>query len=884
MRTLYTNGVTINKTIAQYESYGAIRYSLTDQITPAILFVSDAGSLDLRLQLGTQNSTIYAGAGSMQIMTGDGDDFIVASTMDDTIYGGDGNNGYIIGLGDDIVYGGSGKDVVNFGLQKGEHDTFYGGAGDDEILLTQSLLRKASLYAGTGIDRITFLPDSAGSQTLKIRPAWSIEEVSGSIRGTVSDDVLDLSGVVVIGGFTVDCANGNDLITVSHGASSLYGGYGDDTLVAGDLGSYLIGGPGSDVIYGTVGDDTFSISFSDLEEDSLYGGGGTDAVVISGGSASNFTYADLLAWTASITIYDNRVSGTVGNDTINFGGFQITTGIPLPLLLPFQMDGYDGNDLLVGSSNRDFIDGGTGRDTMDGRGGDDAYRVDSRNDLVLESSGGGYDVVACNLRTYTLPDFVERVEFFATGAITAFGNSEDNIFDFYGNSGAEVRGYGGNDELGPSLLSFGGSGNDGLSAVAASSTLYGGGGADFLTGSQGDDILYGGAGNDQVNGQNGNDSLYGTGGDTMDGGEGGDTYFATTGDVVLDSGSFLSAHDAVYGKFSQWTLAVGIESYFSRAQTGAYIVGNSLSNSISGSSFDDTLEGSAGDSLTGGRGDDTYILDGSANIAITESIGGGIDRVVTTGVYYTLASEVEQLDFTAGIGGISNVRGNELDNLILAHAGKDTIDGGLGADTMDGGEDDDTYIIDNTADLVLDTGTTTNDEAQVFSRSWKLTKGVETAIVEGDLDTTLIGNVLDNLLIGFNGIDTLQGGAGNDILIGWAGHDLLTGNSGSDIFAFDIAPLDLHSDIVTDFAHGLDAIFLASTNSRPFSILPTGQLAAADFRVMGDGPLDASDRVLYDSATGTLYFDQDGSGAAVAVKFAVLSNLATVDAADIWVY
>jgi Ca2+-binding RTX toxin-like protein len=43
---------------------------------------------------------------------------------------------------------------------------------------------------------------------------------------------------------------------------------------------------------------------------------------------------------------------------------------------------------------------------------------------------------------------------------------------------------------------------------------------------------------------------------------------------------------------------------------------------------------------------------------------------------------------------------------------------------------------------------------------------------------------------------------------------------------------------------------------------------------------DADDRIVYNTTTGTLYYDPDGTGAAAATAFAVLSTQPTLTAGD----
>ncbi|MGO4835367.1 calcium-binding protein, partial [Rhizobiaceae sp. 2RAB30] len=61
---------------------------------------------------------------------------------------------------------------------------------------------------------------------------------------------------------------------------------------------------------------------------------------------------------------------------------------------------------------------------------------------------------------------------------------------------------------------------------------------------------------------------------------------------------------------------------------------------------------------------------------------------------------------------------------------------------------------------------------------------------------------------------------------------------------------------------------------------PTGVLAASAFRA-GTNALDADDRFIYNAATRSLYYDQDGSGATVKVLVAVFDKPFALAAGDI---
>jgi Ca2+-binding RTX toxin-like protein len=55
--------------------------------------------------------------------------------------------------------------------------------------------------------------------------------------------------------------------------------------------------------------------------------------------------------------------------------------------------------------------------------------------------------------------------------------------------------------------------------------------------------------------------------------------------------------------------------------------------------------------------------------------------------------------------------------------------------------------------------------------------------------------------------------------------------------------------------------------------MPAGTLGADALHVIGTGNVMSQEtRIIYDPATGALYFDADGSGAQAAAQFASLSN------------
>jgi Ca2+-binding RTX toxin-like protein len=123
------------------------------------------------------------------------------------------------------------------------------------------------------------------------------------------------------------------------------------------------------------------------------------------------------------------------------------------------------------------------------------------------------------------------------------------------------------------------------------------------------------------------------------------------------------------------------------------------------------------------------------------------------------------------------------------------------------------------------------------------------------------------------------------VLQGGAGNDLLTGGFGEDEFVFNTAlNATTNVDQISDFVSADDRITLSKAI---FAALgPTGiDLDPSAFR-SGAGAVagaDADDRIIYNTSTGDLFYDANGSAAGGVTKFATLIGAPAVFAHDIFV-
>ena len=556
-------------------------------------------------------------------------------------------------------------------------------------------------------------------------------------------------------------------------------------------------------------------------------------------------------------------------------------------------------------SGNNSLNGAAGADSLRGGAGNDTYIVDNVGDIVIETAGAGTDLVNSSV-SFTLGVNVENLNLIGTGNINGTGNSLVNIIS--GNVGANVlNGGAGADTMAGSV------GNDtyvvdnagdvvteaaaaGTDTVQSSITYTLGATLENLTLIGG--AIINGTGNTLSNTIIGNslaNTLTGLGGfDTLDGGLGGDTLVGGLGNdtYIVDNGSDTVTEavgegtDTVQSAIS-YTLGANLENLTLTGVASVHATGNALVNILLGNAGNNTLSGLAGaDTMNGGLGNDTYVVDNAGDTA-GETVGGGTD-IVQSSVTFTLAANVENLTLT-GVGNI-NGTGNALVNTINGNVGANILNGGAGADTMAGSVGNDTYIVDNGGDVVTEAASAGTDLVQ-SSMSFTLSANVENLTLTGalavngtgnNLANTLLGNGNVNILSGGDGIDTINAGAGNDDLFGGTGNDDLTGGTGADRFRFDTAlSAATNVDDILDFAVVDDTIFL---DRDVFTgIAANGTLAAGAFRA-GTAAGDADDRIVYDAATGNIFYDSDGLGGVAQILFATVNPGTALTNADFTAY
>ena len=362
--------------------------------------------------------------------------------------------------------------------------------------------------------------------------------------------------------------------------------------------------------------------------------------------------------------------------------------------------------------------------------------MDIAGDVVTEGVGAGTDVVQSAV-TLVLAANVENLTLVGPAAISGTGNAlanivtgnaADNVLD--GGTGADtLAGGAGNDtyivdNVGDVVTEAASAGTDRVNA-SVTCVLAANVESLTLTGA----VAINGTGNTLANTLTGNSAdnvLDGSSGtDTLVGGAGNDTYMVDNiGDAITEGAS--AGMDGVNSSVT-YVLAANVENLTLTGTAAINATGNTINNILTGNAGNNSLDGGAGiDTMRGGLGNDIYILDVAADVVV-ENAGEGTDTVQTA-LTYTLGANLENLTLT-GVTAI-NGTGNALANTLTGNSGDNVLDGAAGIDILVGGVGNDSYMVDNAADVVTEAAGAGSDTVQ-SSLTYTLGANVENLTLTG---------------------------------------------------------------------------------------------------------------------------------------------------------
>lgn len=172
----------------------------------------------------------------------------------------------------------------------------------------------------------------------------------------------------------------------------------------------------------------------------------------------------------------------------------------------------------------------------------------------------------------------------------------------------------------------------------------------------------------------------------------------------------------------------------------------------------------------------TYTVDASGNWSFTLDDSNLTVQAQNDGDVLTETFTVLTTDGTEQVITISINGQNEL---ATGTGGNDFITGTIYGDTMSGLAGNDTYVINNTADKIVENANDGQDTAQT-SVSYTIGANVEDLLMSGHGNIDGTGNGLDNLIVGNSGANVLSGLGGDDVIKGGSGADTLLGGAGDD--------------------------------------------------------------------------------------------------------
>jgi Ca2+-binding RTX toxin-like protein len=713
--------------------------------------------------------------------------------------------------------------------------------------------------------------------------------ITSTLIGDINGDGLDDFIAVLTNGVKVAFSNGVTFdapTTVGNLFTTTAGWTGQAPILAdinGDNRDDLVGFSSSGIFV------AFSLGTSFATPVNMYTGFGGyySSIPVFAGDVNGDGYGDFaVAAPDGIRIAlakPHRTIGTRFNDVLIGNGST-------PLI------GFEGDDIIYGSSASEEIIGGYGADTIIGGGGSDTVSYVSSREAVTvnlahqNASGGEGTGDTFQSIENAIGSFHNDVIFSGAGANSIDGSDGVDQLDYrFSTAAVQVSlatgiasgGYASGDVLSSIERVHGSAFNDTLTGDAGDNVLWGYLGSNTLAGLGGDDTILGGDGADQIYGGDGNDTLIGgAGADLLDGGDGFDTasYYSSAAAVAIDL-----AADTITGADAEGDTFVSIEQ----------IVGSDHADVLSGDAASNMFDGGAGnDALAGRDGDDT-LRGGAGNDSITGGAGADIidggDGVDVAD--YSASAAAVTINLAAGVASGGDAEGDQLSNIenIVGTDHDDTIYAGHAANNLNAGSGTDTLSY-----AASDTGVTASLATGSGSGGWAegdVLAGFENLEGSANADT-LYGDDGNNVLRGLGGDDSLFGGAGTDDLAGGAGADSfrggegadrIDGGSGGDIVWYDDSNVAVTVDLASaapqsgGTAEGDELTGIENLGGSSFDDVLYGN-AGANVIVGGDGADEIHGRDGDDTLSGGAGADiVDGGTGSDAVSYVGSSNGVTVD-------
>lgn len=472
--------------------------------------------------------------------------------------------------------------------------------------------------------------------------------------------------------------------------------------------------------------------------------------------------------------------------------------------------GYAGNDTFIGNAGVDVLDGGTGTDIADYSTSNAAINVDLT--ARIASGGDAQGDVLLSIEGVTGSNYADTLSSATSGHILRGGGGND-IY----NTGAYFV----------SIIEAKQSGIDEIQTTTQYIFLTNHPNVENITyiGNETREFLgYGNELNNKIIAKDGNDHLNGYGGnDTLIGGGGHDTISGGPGADIVDGGAGYDR--AIFSETARVTIDLHSGLLSSGEAKGDIYTGIELF-------------------VTGG-GDDVFYADDSPT-AFWASLGYDSISYMYSTSPVTITINANTF-FPSGSGKGGFAEGDYFSDIEIYY----------------GSNHDDTYIINGpyTTYRIIERESGGIDEIRIDAPRKILDSFFENLTYTGSGNFEGYGNQQANIIIG---------GAGDDILGGGGAADELIGGAGADTFSF--AVLDGTSDIIRDFDAGADRIEIFRGAFTAFAQAPAGTLPTGTFEV-GPVATKATSRLVYDDATGSLYYDSDGYGGAAQTRIASLPNV-----------